>query len=371
MKILKKTKILITVLVSVMMLVPLVAIASQADEATSVYTRFEGHATYVSDNYPYSNHVQVEGEDENVINFIITENTLFMTADGPATLGEINVGDKLVVYFIQPLVEAMIYPPHREASVFIIAEEDSHRSIFFGRLDEDLVSEDNSLRLNISDDTVILRANGEDGSDVRLEGRDLAVVYTIATRSIPAQTTPELIVILNPTPEMAKEMLAEYFGTGSEDGYIDFEVGGPLLLDQETIDRLNAQLQEDLGNAQIIVRGETVDAPETAVRGGIVFLPLRAIAEALGYDVYWEAETSSVALGAGVRLQIGSYEYTVGRMAPITLYSAPVLINGLTYVPMEFFGDVLGLDAWFMIEDGRAEIIIADRDWEIESVDEV
>jgi len=365
MKILKKTKILAVILAVTMILGSFSVLASNDTDKGSFYARFEGSVTYVSDNDPYVNHITVEGaEDYEIINFIITENTLFMTAEGIKPVEEISVGDELVVYFIEPFVSTMIFPPQREASVFVRPTRDAAQTIFFGRFNNELISDDNSLKLNVSGDTTILRANGTDGSEVVLEGRDLAVVYTISTRSIPAQTTPELIVILNPTPEMSKELMAEAMESDESDGYVDFEAGGPLQLDQETIEKLNAQLQEDLKNAPILVRGEEIVAPETLVRDGVVFLPLRAIAEALGYDVFWEEETRSVALGAGVRLQIGSYEYTVGRMAPITLNSTPILVNELTYVPMEFFGEVLGLDAWYMIEDGHAQIGITDRDWE-------
>jgi len=362
MKILKKTKILAVILAITMVLGSFSAFASNDTDGGSFYARFEGSVTYVSDNEPYVNHITVEGaEDYEIINFIITENTLFMTVEGIKPVEEISIGDELVVYFIEPFISTMIFPPQREASVFVRPTRDAAQTIFFGRFNNELVSDDNSLKLNVSEDTTILRANGTDGSDVALGGRDLVVVYTISTRSIPAQTTPELIVILNPTPEMSKELMAEAM---ESDGYVDFEASGPLQLDQETIEKLNAQLQEDLKNAPIFVRGEEIAAPETLVRNGVVFLPLRAIVEALGYDVFWEEETRSVALGAGIRLQIGSYEYTVGRMAPITLNNAPILVNGLTYVPMEFFGEVLGLDAGFMIEYNHAEIMISDRYWE-------
>jgi len=366
MKFMKKTKILLATIVMAAILMPLAAMATaDVHEASPVYTVFEGTVSAVHNNYPYSSHITLQGDGEyNLHNFIITENTLFMTVDGPKPVEEINVGDALRAYFIQPLFQAAIFPPQNEVSVFVKAPgEESAQSIFFGRFDEHLVSDDNSLRLNISDDTVILRANGEDGRGVTLEGRDLAVVYTISTRSIPAMTTPELVVILNPTPEMAKDLLAEYLAGAPENGYVDIAVGGPLELDQETIDLLNAQLAEGLSGAPIIVRGEQIVAPEPVVKNNWVFLPLRAIAEALGYDVFWEAETASIALGAGIRLQIGSYEYLIGRMAPITLYNAPIIIDELTYVPLEFFGQVLGYDASFMIEEGRGEITISDRDW--------
>jgi len=342
-----------------MVLTPFTAFAIGSDSKDPVYTRFEGRVSEIHNNYPLSNRIRIESDkDYGLFDFIITENTLFMTEGGPRPLEEISINDRLVVYFIEPMLSPSVFPPIREASVFVrVTDENSLRSVFVGRFDENLLSDDNSLKLNISDNTVIVNANGKDATGTSLEGRDLAVAHSIVTMSIPAQTTPELIVILEQPPEMPGNITSP-----GENGYVDINVGGPLELDQETIDKLSAQLAEDLRGAPITVRGEKIDAPEPYVRNNWVFLPLRAVAEALGYEVFWEAETSSIALGVGIRLQIGSYEYTVGRMAPITLNNAPIIVNGLTYVPLEFFGEVLGLDASFMIQDGHGEIIIADRE---------
>jgi len=371
MKFIRKIRIAAVMAVIAAVVLPLAAFALSDEEAGAVYTNFTGRVTMINDREPYPNIIRVEGEDEgDVFDFITTENTFYMTVNGivPANDVGIALGDEVSVYFIQPLVQTLIYPPQREASVFVkVPESDEARSIFVGRFNRALVSDDNSLRLNISDDTVILRQNGESGKDVDLGGRDLAVVYSISTRSIPALTTPELIVILNPTPEMSEQMMAgqpaQQPAHRDEEAAepTDFEVGGPLQLSPEDIAMLNTQLEEGLRGAQITVHGNVIDAPEHIVRDHLVFLPLRAIAEALGFDVFWEAETASVALGNAIRVQVGSYEYLVGRAAPITLHSAPFIANNTTYVPMEFFSEVLGYDAGYMIEDNRGEIIISER----------
>ncbi|MCL2566222.1 MAG: copper amine oxidase N-terminal domain-containing protein [Defluviitaleaceae bacterium] len=360
----KKIKAILAMVIVGALLLSMAAFATET-ERNPVYTTFEGTVTMLSDNYPYVNYIRVEGAEEgDLFNFLITENTFFMTVDGVLPISDIQIGDELRVYFIQPLFAASIYPPQREASVFVkVPDADSAQSIFFGRFDENLVSYDNYLRLNI-DGTLIIRQDGTDGSEIPLTGRDLAVVYTITTRSIPAQTTPELIVIHNPTPEMSYQMMADFFANeaGEQNGYVDFEVGGPLELDADTIALLNAQLAEALSTAVTSVNGEIIDTAAPIVTGHNVFVPLRAIAEALGYDVFWEAETASIALGAGVRLQIGSYEYIVGRMAPITLDNAPFISNNMTFVPLEFFNFVLGYDAGYMFGYGeQATIIISDR----------
>jgi len=73
----------------------------------------------------------------------------------------------------------------------------------------------------------------------------------------------------------------------------------------------------------------------------VVMVPLRAVAEALGYDVTWNAYLRSVQLGVGVHIWIGNTEAHRGRMAPIQLSTAPVIVDDLTFVPLDFFRDVL------------------------------
>ena len=215
-----------------------------------------------------------------------------------------------------------------------------------------VVAEDyNMFDFMVGEDTLFVNADGYISVEEIGLGDGLRVYFI----------EPLISASIFPPFREAAKFVQLYEGSGIS----DIQVGGPLLLDQETIDQLNAQLAEDLQGAPIIVHGEKIDAPEALVKNGVVFLPLRAVAEALGYDVFWEAETASIALGVGVRLQVGSYEYLVGRMAPITLYNAPILVNELTYVPLEFFGMVLSFDAGFIIEEGRAEIMISDREWEI------
>jgi hypothetical protein len=57
--------------------------------------------------------------------------------------------------------------------------------------------------------------------------------------------------------------------------------------------------------------------------------------------VNWDNKVKGVRLGVAINLWIGKDEYTVGRMAPITLGTAPELTDGHTYVPMSFFSSVV------------------------------
>jgi len=93
-------------------------------------------------------------------------------------------------------------------------------------------------------------------------------------------------------------------------------------------------------NGEIVVEGEILEnapLPFWCETGRTFMVPLRVVAEALGYDVTWNGYTQSIQLGVGVSLRIGQTEMHRGRMAPIELSAAPVLIDNLTFVPIDFF----------------------------------
>jgi hypothetical protein len=79
-------------------------------------------------------------------------------------------------------------------------------------------------------------------------------------------------------------------------------------------------------------------------------VPLRAIAEALGYDVTWNNELQRAFLGKDISLNIGSDSYTYMKMAPIQLGTAPTIVEGKTFVPLSFFKEVTRMNNAYVFE---------------------
>ena len=105
---------------------------------------------------------------------------------------------------------------------------------------------------------------------------------------------------------------------------------------------------------------ETVDAEEDADdEVGPIMVPLRLHAEALGYTVSWDDETSSVILTRDdleFTVTVGVNQYYVdGEL--IALELAPVNQDGSVFVPISFFIQSLGAD--FTI-DANGNIVIAE-----------
>lgn len=78
---------------------------------------------------------------------------------------------------------------------------------------------------------------------------------------------------------------------------------------------------------------------------GNTLVPLRSVAEALGFTVQWNAATGSIDLNrqaVWTQVTLGVDSYAKGKMAPQSLGAAPVLVDDKTYVPLTFFDTILG-----------------------------
>lgn len=363
MKFSKKLKVAIPVMALTLSMVPFNAFAAEVSENTDqpsiteekrkvIYSDFKGSVTDVRDNTYGTTYIRLEA-GEQMYDFVVQDNTIFVTAEGVKPVADIKEGDELTVYYIQPMVNILIFPPQLPASVFVKepAEEDG-LSIFVGRFDENLVSDSNYLKINEGGEgTKIVNSKGEE-VDEAIAGKDLAVVYGPSTRSIPAQTTPELIVILDveKEEEAQEENKEETLPEGATGGVTNL----PYVLSDEEKAKMAAGIAESITDTKITVSGNEVDAPATYALGGSVMFPLRAVAEAAGFDVIWNGELGTINVGRGISLKIGEDSYTVAKMMPVSLGQAPVINNGHTYVPMNFLSDIMNLEV--VIADGHVTI---------------
>lgn len=79
---------------------------------------------------------------------------------------------------------------------------------------------------------------------------------------------------------------------------------------------------------------------------GMMMVPLAETLRALGYEITWNNDTHSVDLLKGAQwtsITIGENAYFKNRMAPSELSHAPIIIDGRTLVPVEFFNEILSL----------------------------
>lgn len=90
---------------------------------------------------------------------------------------------------------------------------------------------------------------------------------------------------------------------------------------------------------------------------GILMVPLAETLRTLGYEVTWQEESQSINIFKGAQwtsITIGNNGYFKNKMAQAPLSAAPILKNGRTLVPAEFFNAIL--DLGLEVEAGNIKI---------------
>jgi len=268
--------------------------------------------------------VEIEDADENPAFLNITDRTVF------PFVSELEKGDKVTGYYLANAPMIMIWPPQYNIAVLVNGMPEAQNVAVdrFSPMEgqEGLyLAQGGNLAFRVDDNTEIVLADGQNFSDGDFAGRRIVVIYGISTRSIPAQTTAIKLIVLfedavtGPLPIEPGDVAA----------IVPPIATLPYPIDDVTIDATGWP---------ILVNGTQLVAPAAfQVGAGIVMVPLRAVAEALGYDVNWDAALRSVRLGVAIQIWIGNTDIHIGRMAPQTLRAAPVLVDGTTFVPLDFF----------------------------------
>lgn len=232
-----------------------------------------------------------------------------------------------------------IYPAIIPPDLILVKNDSTNSSALVSRFDKELISADKSLKLNISEDTQIIDQFGNKVEQKKVSEHPVVVFYTIATKSLPAQTTPEKIIVL--VSEEEKAVAVEEGVEVDTDVEVDTEVKQP-----------NDHVIMDVSKLEYIVNNEKIVAPAAYINEqNVVMVPLRPITEALGLRVTWDGKQGSVMIGKGTAsLQIGKDNYTYMKTAPIQLGTAPTIKEGTTYVPLPFFREVLKMNNAYVFE---------------------
>ena len=231
---------------------------------------------------------------------------------------------KVSIYYGQNTPMMMSLPGQLTPDIIIINEKEERGFVHVGNFNENLVSMDNMLALNITEDTLIVDVDGNKVDKEDLEDKNLIVFYTISTRSIPAQTTPEKVILVD------KEEI--------ENEEIEKKIS---VLDKISINKKEMDLNKPLYS-----------------KDGFIMFPIRQVAEELGYEVKWNNAEKSVELTKGpqwTKITIGQDNYNFAKM--IVKLGTPASINdSSTYVPLNFLREILQAQVQ-VNDDGILEIV--------------
>ena len=131
--------------------------------------------------------VSVENDNGEIVNVIISPATYVVDFE------TLSVGMSCTFWYLADAPMLLIYPPQYSAAVAV--RNRNNRMIDVSRYGRDLVNQERTLQLKLDGSVDIMTTNNQyfQGSP---ENHDLVVIYETSTRSIPAQTTPNEIVVL-------------------------------------------------------------------------------------------------------------------------------------------------------------------------------
>jgi len=254
------------------------------------YMTVEGIVTDVIDEKD-SYTIKISNDDMGMV-FIVQEGTFVFDQKTNKFLktSDIKKDMELVAIVSKNAPMTMSIPPQTAGAIGFVVKN-SVGAVNVSVYNDELMNAENTLKLNIGNQTIIadVTGNTEYTAD-SLKGSECLVLYTIATASIPPQTPPEFVMILN------------------------------------TADQLN-------GDSAVIVKAE--------------YTELRVLAEAKGYKVTWASNQKPIVLTKNdmtVEITIGSDEFTfthdtrdIKPLDTMKILDLPVkLENGKTMVPNTF-----------------------------------
>lgn len=208
---------------------------------------------------------------------------------------------KVSVFYNKNTPMTLSLPPMISPDAIVIKETEEPTSVMVDKFDDKLLNEKGDLYLLVSEKTNITDVEGNKMSKADLANRDLVVFYSMVLESYPGQTSPDKVIVLPIKEELEEETPVE--------------------------------IKDVILNKQLIFINDK----------GVTMIPLRYVAEELGYEVKWNGETKSVEITKGPQwslVTIGEDNYNFAKML-IKMGTAPTLRNGSTFVPLNFAEEVL------------------------------
>lgn len=160
----------------------------------AVFQSFTGRIIKIEDfnnsldmNSGCTKRITLQDQSGSVVNFIVTPSTYFVDHV------MVSEGDVATGFYDTRVPIILIYPPQYRAVV--MTRFTARQNVKVDFFDDQLLSSDGMLRLNLTPSTPILLENNQMFTQ-NPGNHNLIVIYGPTTRSIPAQTMPYKIIVL-------------------------------------------------------------------------------------------------------------------------------------------------------------------------------
>lgn len=262
--------------------------------AQGAFITTSGKITEISDTEDGNKVVTIDNENSG-LRFVVAPTTFLVdrVSNTVVTADTLTKDMQVMVVYGANSPMGMSMPPYLGNVTAVVTNADQG-NINVGLFNDELVNEADKLQLNIADGTQILSSLGTkmilSADDVK--GKNAMVFYDITTRSIPAQTSPSLVVLLE------------------ERQAVETETTEPAT--EETTQKAKTDLEV------------------------VEMAALRDAAEAKGYTVKWQGKDQPVLVtkdDVTVQITVGSTEYSVdGGATTQQAAAAAELVDGVLRV---------------------------------------
>lgn len=233
--------------------------------------------------------------EENPFGFYYDEDTLiFDNAGNPVELKE---GMDIAAYIDGTKLRIMIYPPQYSPDV-IIVQTKNPGTVQLDRFDENYLNLSKDLMIHLNDKSEIINLSGSKLAKKDVVNKEVLIFYEVVLESYPAQTGPSKVIVLERDEDKKNDDIEKAYQIAAQDWHI-------------------------VNNVKMV--------------------PLRLIAEQLGYQVD--------STGVGAIVSKGDASFTITRGTKTYIHNgttkqfdeAPALLEPRkTYVPYAFIEELVG-----------------------------
>lgn len=266
---------------------------TEAEKTEAAYIKQDGKIVSSTKEEDGSYQVEISNENGGLRFMVAADIKIINRADGTYLTADKLVKDmEISVIYGAMSPMGMSMPPFLGQVTAVVANVDKG-SVSVGLFDQELTNTKDLLKLNIADTTNIQNLQG---SKIRLvaddvKGKNAVVFYDATTKSIPAQTAPSFI----------------------------------LILDEAVVDSTEAEVEETVAVKEI----KLVETPAE--------IALRDKAEEMGFTVTWQGKDKAILVEKDemdIEIMIGSAKYVVDEKE-MTAATAARLVDGVLIVSAE------------------------------------
>ncbi len=134
----------------------------------------------------------LQSETHGIVNITLPSSAYVLNGE------RLRTGDRITCFYDSSAPVPLIYPPQYQAVAAAHTPEGT--TAVLDSFNEQLLDSGENLKLNLSRETNVSLPNGQPFAGY-LAGKILMVLYRSVTLSIPAQTTPEQIIVFCQSPQ--------------------------------------------------------------------------------------------------------------------------------------------------------------------------